>query len=552
MRSDLRWSAIALAAALLGCHKHARVERGEEIEVHASEPGASAEELETAVAVPIEDAVAGVAHVAHVHTRIRPGEAVVAVELERGADADQAAFEVNQRASAILRQLPRDLPPPVVLRGTPHSDVLRYTLRSEVWSLADLTELDDDVVRTALESVPGVVGIATCGDQHLRWQVSLDPVRIAAFDLALRDVANAVREMAGSLPGGAIAGGTGTIHVAGAPVGSAAIREVVVATRGGTPVRLGDVADVRDAPEPRGCLAGDNGIRVIAGAVQAARGSDPDDVRAAIEKALAGVRASLPAGVRFDELPRTHPIELDLEIDRVERPEQVVAGLRPVPSLAHVLLEARPGTARVTLFPAEGADAHELEAYALERIPGAIVHDASELTVRLLGPDREKLAELAGAARGALAAHHLETNGGAAAPRVPRLEYVLDRDMIARYGVSTSDITDATRALTEGGLDVGYVRAGSDMRPIVLAVGDGKPEPEQLDQIELRGARGVLVPLSQLVRVEQHTGAAELLREDRQPCIAVPARGDADAIRAALARLALPPGYRWQLAAATP
>jgi Cu/Ag efflux pump CusA len=536
-----------LVLVLVACRSHARVDaRGESaIAIVAKDPGSDVEAIEQQVAVPIEHAIVGMPHIAHVRTSILPGTARIEVELDDGVDPFAASTELMERIPHA--QLPERVVAPTVMREPRRSALLRYVLRGPL-PATQLRTFADWNVSLAMLKTRGVAQVETCGGALARWVIEPDPGRLAALAMSPTDVVAAVRAGNTALPAGT---GSGAIVVRSVgPHDLDSLSSIVIAQRNGVPVRIRDVASVRQGGSPPDCRAFDEQGGVVVGAVRVRQDADVGEVRAAVDQALATVRAALPPGVTLEVFPSTISF-----VVTIGTPDEVVAIRDQVgkqPGVAHVLVEqdAHDGSARVYLALADDASARDVETATIAALRGRglVVHDRDEVIVQILGPDPLELSTLARSVAASLAAiHGLTANGEVGGSGRSWLEVIPDRMVLARVDVDAREVADLIATNSEGGLEVGEMWQGDRREPIAISI----PGREQLLELRVRNHEGVTIPLSELARIEQRTGLAELHRQDGERWLGVAAIGDPDAVREAAGRIAMPAGYHWRLAAST-
>jgi heavy metal efflux system protein len=267
-------------------------------------PAMGAEELETGVAIPLEVALAGLPEVRRVRSSSQLGVAQVRVEFEPDADYYRARQMVGERVSQVAGELPPGTGAPLVSSLTGRlNEILELTLEAEPgaadpMTLRDLAEFE---VRNRLLAVPGVAAVEVLGGYLRQFQVQLDPERMVARSVSLGEVLHAVREANESAAGGFVAQGPieWTVRAVGRAETIADLRSTVVAVRGGTPVLLGDVAEVREAPAVRRGLAHRLSGEVVSCRVVKQFGADTVEVAARVRQALADLQPTFPKGVRL-------------------------------------------------------------------------------------------------------------------------------------------------------------------------------------------------------------------------------------------------------------
>ena len=279
-----------------------------QVAVLAEAPGLSPIEVERLVTFPIEVAVNGVARVEEVRSISKYGFAQVTVVFEDGTDIYFARNLVNERLQAIRDQLPEGAEATLGPMAGATSEIYLYTLEDTLHgaaahgdsALMALRTLHDRVVRPQLRGVPGVVEINTFGGFVRQAQVVVSPDKLASYGLSIGDVVEAV-EANSQVPAGAYVEHQTEQYILRG-LGQAAslddIRRSVIRSRGGVPVLVGDVADVRYGPELRqGAVSRDAKGEVMSGIVMMLRGANSREVVRRVRERVAAINHSLPPGL---------------------------------------------------------------------------------------------------------------------------------------------------------------------------------------------------------------------------------------------------------------
>lgn len=263
-------------------------------------PSMGAEELETAVVVPLESALSGLSGARRVRSSAQLGVAQLTVEFDPDADYHRARQLVAERVTQAAAALPVGTAPPLLSSLTGRlNEVFEFTLEAapgtlDLMSLRDLAEFE---VRSRLLAVPGVAGVETLGGHLRQFQAQLDPERMAARGVSLGDVVHALEGANENAAAGFVTRGSTewSVRAVGRAQGVDDLRRTVVA-RGIAPVLLGDVADVVEAPAPRRGLAHRLAGEVVSCRISKQFGADTVTVAAAIRGAIDELRPSLPPG----------------------------------------------------------------------------------------------------------------------------------------------------------------------------------------------------------------------------------------------------------------
>src|SRR6476469_1866625 len=221
--------------------------------VIAQNAAMGAGELETAIAIPLEVELAGLPEVRRIRSNSQLGVAQVTVEFEPDADYYRSRQFVAERVAQAAGQLPEGTEPPLISSLTGRlNEIFEFTLEADagaadLMTLRDLAEFD---VKNRLLAVPGVAAVERLGGYLRQFQVQIDPERMAARRVSLDEVIHAVGTSNVKASGGFVRQGPmeWSVRALGRAANVEDLHQTVVAVRGSTPVFLGDVANVLEAP----------------------------------------------------------------------------------------------------------------------------------------------------------------------------------------------------------------------------------------------------------------------------------------------------------------
>ena len=263
-----------------------------------------AEELETAVAIPMEVALAGLPDVRRIRSTSQLGVTQVTVEFEPEADSFRSRQYVTERVAQAQVELPPGTDAPLVSSLTGRlNEVFEFTLEAEpgtadLMTLRDLAEFE---VKNRLLAVPGVAGVERLGGYLRQFQVQMDPDQMVARGISLDAVEHALEGANLNASGGFVVQGPleWTVRAVGRAQTVEDLSGTVVALREGTPVLLGDVADIREAPAVRRGIAHRLKGEVVSCRVIKQFGADTERVSAGVRAALTELGKALPPGVQL-------------------------------------------------------------------------------------------------------------------------------------------------------------------------------------------------------------------------------------------------------------
>jgi HAE1 family hydrophobic/amphiphilic exporter-1 len=275
------------------------------VNVEVSLPGATPEEVITGAVLPLEDAISSVSGIDEITVYSTEGFAEITCTFVLERDIEGAAQDIREKVAAAINRLPRDTLPPVITKQDPQSDPIMTLLVTGPMSRRELTEIADKQVRRAIQTVDGVGSVDINGGQYRQIRVLLDAQKLTSHGLTVLDVRDALQRENIEAPGGRMIAGPQELglRTLGRVNSAEQFGEIVVGTRGGTPVRVRDVAQVEDgAAELRTWSAffrkDAPGQDVVS--IQVLRQSGANTVRVAddVRSRLEELRGQLPPGVQ--------------------------------------------------------------------------------------------------------------------------------------------------------------------------------------------------------------------------------------------------------------
>jgi hydrophobic/amphiphilic exporter-1 (mainly G- bacteria), HAE1 family len=272
------------------------------IQVQASLPGASPETMATAVATPLEkqfSAIAGVDSISSVNSQ---GSTNITLQFNLDRNIDAAAQDVQSMIARAQRQLPADMPTPPSLQKQNPADqpVVFLTLTTSTLPLSQLNEYAETVIAQRLSTIPGVGQVNLNGAQKFAVRIDLDPRELAARQIGIDQVAQAVQQANSNRATGTLAGADQSfvVQANGRLMTAKDYKPVVVAYKNGSPVRLYELANVHDGVENDKTAAYYQGTRTIFVSIQRQPGSNVVDIVDRVKAILPQLQAQMPASVR--------------------------------------------------------------------------------------------------------------------------------------------------------------------------------------------------------------------------------------------------------------
>lgn len=267
------------------------------VSVQTSYRGASAEVMESQITEVIESAVNGVSGIVSLTSTSSEGRSSVRAEFAIGSDLEVATNDVRDRVAQAIRQLPPDAEPPVVSKADANDQPILFVgVRSETRDLLSLTQAANDYFAERLQSVPDVAGVDIWGARRYAMRISLDPVRLAAYDLTPLDVRNALVRENIELPSGRIEGTSVELSVRTLSRLDTAedFNDLILKSDGPIPVRLRDVGNAElGALNARTVLRRD-GIPMVGVVVRPLPGANTIAITDAVVERVEQIKLSLP------------------------------------------------------------------------------------------------------------------------------------------------------------------------------------------------------------------------------------------------------------------
>jgi len=292
-------------------------------------PGQAPQTVEDQVTYPLSTEMLKVPHIKFVRGMSQFGLSAVYVVFEDGTDLYWARSRVLEYLSSARAKLPPDASPMMGPDATGVGWVMQYILAdtSGKLNLAQLRALQDWTVRPALTAVPGVAEIASFGGFEKQYQVDVDPAKLLAYDIPIQKVSDAVRASNQDVGGRVLemGGSEYVVRGRGRFRSLADIRNVAIGTGpGGTPVTVGDVANVQIGPQIRRGIADLNGKgEIVTGWVVMRYGENPLAVINGVKAKMTELQKALPNGVVFvDGYDRSGLIESAIETLRSKLVEE--------------------------------------------------------------------------------------------------------------------------------------------------------------------------------------------------------------------------------------
>ena len=272
------------------------------VRVSARLPGASPAEMEAQVSQPMEEALNTIEGIKELRSVNGAGSAFIVVTFQLDRDIDSASQDVRDRIASVVRQLPRDMDPPTISKSdTDQSPILSFAL-SGARSQRELTEIADKIVKTHIERSSGVGEVNLSGGLERAISIWVDADRLAAYNLPITAVRDAVARQNANIPGGNVTGTLReqTLRTMGRLTDAKAFNELVITTRNGSPIRIRDVGWAEDGTKEQRSISRLNGEPTVALEVLRQSGANTVAVIEGVKQKLSELESQLPGDVRLE------------------------------------------------------------------------------------------------------------------------------------------------------------------------------------------------------------------------------------------------------------
>jgi HAE1 family hydrophobic/amphiphilic exporter-1 len=286
-------------------------------------PGASPEIVEAEVTKKIEETVNTVAGINSLYSRSYEGTSVVIIEFNLDIDGRKAAEDVREKVALVRPNLREEVKEPRISRFDPASTPIfnvAVLATDGKKTPQELTTWATQVLQKRLENVRGVGSVSVVGGVSRQVNLYIKPAALEALGIGADQVVAAVKSENQELPMGSLRSREQetVVQINARLKRPEDFREIVVARRNGTPIKLWQVADVVDGPQELESLALYNGQRTVLLSVQKSQGENTIAVVDGLQAALADVKPQIPAGVKV-EVNRDNSRSIRVSVANVKR-----------------------------------------------------------------------------------------------------------------------------------------------------------------------------------------------------------------------------------------
>ena len=273
-----------------------------QVKIILKAPGMTPEEVETRLAVPVEQELLGIPNQRLLRSTSKYALTDITIDFIDGTDIYWARQQVGERLASAMGNLPPGVSGGMAPITTPLGEMFMFTLEGDL-PLAEKRALLDWVIRPQLRTVPGVADVNSLGGEVRTFEVVPDPQNLATRGLALKDLQSVLETNNRNDGAGRLSDGEEALLVRaeGAIRTLEDVKAIVLQVRNGWVVRVGDVADVRPGSLTRyGAVTRNGQSEAVQGLVLGLRGANAQSVVDGVKTRLAEIAPSLPDGVRIE------------------------------------------------------------------------------------------------------------------------------------------------------------------------------------------------------------------------------------------------------------
>lgn len=269
--------------------------------VQTSLPGASAEEIETQITKPIEEAVNTIAGIDELRSSSQQGGSRVIIMFNMERDIEAAVQDVRDKVAAITNKFPNDTIPPVIQKNDPDSNPILTIAISGNRSQKEISDIVDKRIKQNLDTVKDVGDVSFSGDRHRELQLLLNKDRLNAYNLTIEQVRTAVQRQNVEIPGGSFIAGPSEIalRTMGRIQNVEDFNKIIISYNGGSVVRFSDIGRVLDTVEEPRSVSRLNGRQAVSLMVRKQSGTNTITVVDAVLARLEKIKANLPPDIKI-------------------------------------------------------------------------------------------------------------------------------------------------------------------------------------------------------------------------------------------------------------
>lgn len=280
-----------------------------QVQVITQAPDLATQEVEQFITYPLELSMSFIPDVEEIRSISRFGLSVITVVFEENVNPYLARQLVSEQIQIAEEDIPEGYgTPQLAPLVTGLSEIYQYTLVEEedydtTYTAMELRTIQDWIVKRQLAGVPGVAEVSTFGGYLKQYEVAIDPEKLRSYQLTLADVYEAIEQNNQNTGGSYIEKTNTTYFIRGEGMVDSLdeVRNIAIKNVAGTPIRVGDVAQVQFGHAPRfGALTRNGEGETVGGLVLMLKGENSYQVTQAVKERIAQIQKSLPEGIHIE------------------------------------------------------------------------------------------------------------------------------------------------------------------------------------------------------------------------------------------------------------
>lgn len=288
--------------------------------VSITQPGASAEQIESKITKKVEEAVGQISGVKHITSTITEGSSQSTIEFDSGKSIDVAAQDVKDKIDGIRATLPGDIDEPIIQKFDFSAEAIISLVVTGPLSNRDLSQVVEDNITKRLNTVTGVGSITTYGGQEREIHILLDKEKMTSLNLTTSEITASLQSDNVDMSSGKVSNGEKEVSIRtdGTIKEVNDFLDVLVANRNGTEIRIRDVAQVKDGLEDRSSLSYFKGEETIGIKIIKQSGENTTQVASDLKSEISKIQTSLPKDVKID-IVEDNSLTIQDSVDEVKK-----------------------------------------------------------------------------------------------------------------------------------------------------------------------------------------------------------------------------------------
>lgn len=267
------------------------------ISVSVSYTGANADVIESQITEPLEESINGIEGIQSLTSVSNDGRSSITVEFDIERNLEDAANDVRDRVSRAQRRLPQDADPPIVAKADANaSPILMLSIKSDLRSMLELSDIAQNIFKERLQTIPGVSEVNIWGEKKYSMRLWMDPAKLSAYKVSPLEVRDALNRENIELPSGIIEGASTelTVRTLGRLTTPEDFNNLIIKEENGNFIRFRDIGYAELGPENLRSILKRDGIPMVAVVLIPQPGSNHIQIADEFYKRLEQIKKDIP------------------------------------------------------------------------------------------------------------------------------------------------------------------------------------------------------------------------------------------------------------------